>query len=105
MERTKMEGGNQHYLTERMAFARQDDHHGDVISSVRHLQQLHLLVGEALVVELDLLEHHADLAGATRVDVEVCGHQVLFGELVFPQTLRAQRKRSGTSLTASAHLC
>lgn len=60
----------QDYLTERAVSARQDDHHGDVISAVRHLQQLHLVVREVPVPEPGLLVHHVDGARAV-TDVEV----------------------------------
>lgn len=76
------------HLTERGAFVRQDDHHGDVVSAVRHLQQLHMVVGEVPVPEAGLLVHHADRAGATLADVEVWGIHVIFVELVLPLTLR-----------------
>jgi len=79
------------YRAERRAYARQDDHHGDVFSLVRHLQQLHLIVGEIFVPELGLLVHHADLAAATLADLEVAGEHVVFVELVPPLTLRGRR--------------
>lgn len=78
------------HLTQRGVFARQDDHHGDVISAVWHLQQLHVVVAEVAVLEAGLLVHHADRAGATRAQVEVCGVHVFFVELVLPLTLRQE---------------
>lgn len=79
------------YLTEKGVFHRQDDHHGDVVSAVRHLQQLHLVVGEVLVPELGLLVHHFDGAGPSRADLEVRDVHVVFVELVLPLTLREEK--------------
>lgn len=59
------------YLTERCVSTGEDYHHGDVIASVRHLQHLHLILRKVLVLELGLLEHHVDLAGATAADLEI----------------------------------
>lgn len=69
---------------------RQDDHHGDVVSAVRHLQQLHVVVREVPVPELGLLVHHVHLAGATVTDPEVRDVNVVFVELVLPLTLKEE---------------
>lgn len=87
------------YLTERGASARQDDHHGDVVSAVRHLQQLHLVVGEVPVPEPGLLVHHVDRAAVTHANLEVCDEDVFFVELVLPLTLRGRNSSSVRQLS------
>lgn len=46
------------HLSEGGAFAGQDDHHGDVISTVGHLQQLDVVLWDVPVPEAGLLVHH-----------------------------------------------
>lgn len=75
------------HLTELDASLWQDDHHGDVLSSVRHLQQLNVVVGEVHVLKPGLLVHHVDLAFYIVADIEVVGEDVFYVELVLPLTL------------------
>lgn len=79
------------YLTECGVSAWQDDHHGDVVSTIWHLQQLHMIIREILVPELGLLVHHVDGAGATLTDMEVCVEHLVFIKLVLPLTLKGRK--------------
>lgn len=85
------------HLTERGLHTGQDDHHGDVISKIRHLQQLDIVLRNVSVPEAGLLVHHVDQAGPTLADVEVCQVHIVTVELVLPLTLRSEIKTRQTT--------
>lgn len=91
----------QYYLTQRGISAWQDDHHGYVFSSVRHLQQLYMVFRQVLVLELGLLVHHVYLAAPTGVDIEVRSKHVILVKLVQPLTLRGGKTQSVDAGTGS----
>lgn len=81
-------GAGAPHLSEGGVFARQDDHHGDVVSTVRHLQQLDVVLWNVSVPEAGLLIHHLGWAGLTLADVEVGGVHIVFLKFILPLTLK-----------------
>lgn len=75
------------YLGEGRVSCGQDDDHGDIVATVRQLQDLYLVILETGVLELGFLEHHGDAAGSALADGEVSLVDVVFVKLTLPLPL------------------